>query len=179
MAATRAEKSSPPAPRNRWREIRSRTPANSWPGYCKPTGRPTTVGRQNATAMTHRMGWKRQTAAVKNHFLREENEGFNHQIETATNRFSIGVTVDGDGSVRRWPDSDQQTRIERDQAGHRQSAERFAGRSAERYRSAEISGSGCCATKICRGKGRFRLRAFSAGLCVYRDGKVHRSARRI
>src|SRR5882762_7221702 len=97
MAATRAEKSSPPAPRNRWRGIRNRTPANSWPRYCKPTGRPTrvgrptTAGRQNATAMTHRMGWKRQTATAKNHFLRGENEGFNHQIETATNRDGTGV----------------------------------------------------------------------------------------
>src|SRR5258708_7650378 len=178
MAATRAEKSSPPALRNRWREIRNRTPANSWPRYCTPTGKPTAAGRQSATAMTHRMGWKRQTATVKNQFLREENEGFNHRIETATNRFSIGVTADGDGPVRR-PDANQQTRIERDQAGHRQSAERFAGRSAQGYRSAEISGGGCRAAKICRGKGRFRLRAFSAGLRVYGYGKVHRSARRI
>src|SRR6266436_3677378 len=122
MAATRAEKSSPPALRNRWREIRNRTPANFSLRSCKPTARPI-MARQSATEMAHRMGWKRQTAAVKNQFLREENEGFNHRIETATSRDGIGVLGYGCRSLRPEPDTYQQTRIERDQAGHCQSAE--------------------------------------------------------
>src|SRR5258707_15274206 len=107
MAATMAEKSSPPALRNRWREIRNRIPANSWPRYCKPTGRPTPAGKQSATAMTHRMGWKRQTATLKNHFLREENEGFHHQIDAATNRDGLGVLGYGRRSLRPEPNTHQ------------------------------------------------------------------------
>src|SRR6266852_626580 len=108
MAATRAEKSLPPALRNRWREIRNRTPANFSPRYCRPTG--TTAGRpimvrQSATEMTHRMGWKRQTATAKNHFLREGNESFNHQIETATNRDGTGVHGDDRRSLRPEPNA--------------------------------------------------------------------------
>src|SRR5579859_5984325 len=77
------------------------------------------------------------------------------------------------------PNANQQAGTKGNQAGHRQSAERTAGRSAEGYRPAKFCRGGGAIAEIPGGERRFCLRAFSTGICVYRAGKTPRGAQRV